>query len=48
LTTFTHDFGYTLMDGLASISPTGRHTLIEERRRARPNLGPEGTAKPAP
>jgi uncharacterized membrane protein len=48
LTTFTHDFGDTLMDGLASISPAGRHTLIEERRRVRPNLGPEGTAKPAP
>ena len=48
LTTLTHDFGDALMDGLAAISPAGRHTLIDERRRARPNLGLEGTARPAP
>jgi uncharacterized membrane protein len=48
LTTFSRDFGDALIDGLAAISPEGRHTLIEERRRARPNLGPKGTAKPAP
>lgn len=37
---FTDDFGETLVDALASISPEGRHRLIMERRRGLPNAVP--------
>jgi uncharacterized membrane protein len=35
---FLDDFGGTLIDALAQVSPQGRERLIEARRRARPDL----------